>query len=331
MSRVHTSPYFKKEGRGGICTLCPHHCHLSEGQTGICGVRQSSGGEIISLNYGRISAASMDPIEKKPLYHFYPGKQIYSIGTYGCNLKCPYCQNWSISQQVLNGKEQSPAQIVDEACSMGSFAIAYTYSEPLVWIEYVEDAARLAGERGLKNVLVTNGFCDTGPFEKLLDLIDACNIDLKTFNDKTYRTFQKGALGPVLSNIQIARQKCHVELTTLVVPGINDSMEEMEALVSWIAELDPQIPWHVSRYFPAYKYQAEPTSTALLLDIYEMAKQKLSHVYLGNIAGHEHTGRTYCSKCNEILIDRNRYSTKILSLSDGKCINCGHPLEGCFL
>jgi pyruvate formate lyase activating enzyme len=327
MKRTEARHYRKgREGRLE-CVLCPHNCSIAEGKTGICDVRGNSGGTLYSDIYGRVSSIAMDPIEKKPLYHFHPGTQILSIGTVGCNMKCSYCQNWHISQNTAASTSfYEPAAVVRSASREGSVGVAYTYSEPIVWFEYVMDCAKEARAAGLKNVMVTNGFVNPAPLEELLGLVDAMNIDLKTFRDETYRKFQKGRLQPVLDTITRVRGACHVELTTLVVTGINDDMAEMRDIIDWIASLDKTIPWHVSRYYPNYRHDAPPTDIAFIMNVYEEARRKLDFVYCGNIPGGANGSDTVCPSCGAIVINRRGYSTKVVALDNGRCAACGADL-----
>ena len=244
-----------------ICQVCMHHCALEPGQTGLCRARKNMGGEIVCENYGRITSLALDPIEKKPLYDFHPGSMILSVGSYGCNLRCPFCQNHEISMadgKGLDTEQVSPEQLADLALMWkaqkraGNIGIAYTYNEPLVGWEFVRDTARLVREYGMLNVLVTNGTASQEVLEELLPLIDAMNIDLKGFHEAYYRKLG-GDLETVKAFIARAQENCHVELTTLIVPGENDSPEDMEAQAKWIAGLRPTIPLHITRFFPRYR------------------------------------------------------------------------------
>lgn len=320
--------YIKKNG-DVVCTLCPNNCIIAEGKTGICGVRENQQRTLQSLIYGEVTSMAMDPMEKKPLYHFYPGSQILSIGTKGCNFKCPYCQNWSISQDLkARTKYFSPHQVIQIALDENSIGIAYTYSEPIIWFEYVLDCAKLAREKGLKNVLVTNGYINQKPLEELLEYVDAMNIDLKNFKDETYRKVQKGKIDPVLRTIEIAhRRKCHVEITTLIVTGINDNFEEMASLVDWIASVDKNIPWHVSRYFPNYRYDAPATDISFMLEVCKRAESKLNFIYCGNILGSYGWSNTICPHCKSEVIRRSGYRTEICGLVGNACAKCGNKLN----
>ena len=320
--------YYITAGGGAVqCLLCPHNCRISDGNSGICGVRRNDGGKLYSHIYGELTAMAMDPIEKKPLYHFYPGSDILSIGTKGCNFKCSYCQNWNISQDINAGSRYSPPEgVVDEALSGGSVGIAYTYSEPMIWFEYVMDCAALARDRGLKNVLVTNGYVNRDPLEELLVYTDAMNIDLKNFREESHKKFQKGKLSDVLATIERAHGRCHLELTTLIVTGINDSMKEMGEIIGWIASLDRSIPWHVSRYYPGYRYDEPATDIDFIVRVCDAAKEKLEHVYCGNISGSYGRSDTACPSCGAVVIGRSGYNVKITGLRDGKCVKCGRDI-----
>ena len=275
-----------------ICEVCIHNCALAPGQTGLCGARKNEGGEIICDNYGLITSIALDPIEKKPLRDFYPGSMILSVGSYGCNLRCPFCQNHEISMADSGSSETeyvSPRQLADTALlwkeqkSAGNIGIAYTYNEPLVGWEYVRDTARLVREYGMVNVLVTNGTASQKVLEELLPWIDAMNIDLKGFREEYYRKLG-GDLETVKAFITRAAESCHVELTTLIVPGKNDSPEEMEAQAKWISGLNPAIPLHINRFFPRYRMKdRKATDVDQLYRLARTAGRYLERVYVGNV------------------------------------------------
>lgn len=279
------SYYEKLEDRAVRCRLCPHECVIADGKRGSCGVRVNRAGTLSAENYGRTTGISLDPIEKKPLYHFYPGTRILSLGTTGCNLRCAFCQNWSISQdRSVPTREITPREVVAKARAANSFGIAYTYNEPFVWYEFVLETARLARAEKLANVLVTNGYVNPKPLDEMLPLIDAMNVDLKAFDDGFYRKVCKGRLGPVLETIRRAARSCHLELTTLLVPTLNDGEEELRRLVAWIADnVGREVPLHLSRYFPCYKMDLPPTPIESLARAERIAKERLKYVYLGNI------------------------------------------------
>ncbi len=275
-----------------ICQVCIHHCALEPGQTGLCGARKNVGGEIVCENYGMVTAMALDPIEKKPLYDFHPGSRILSVGSYGCNLRCPFCQNHEISmadREASGAEYVSPGQLADTALAWkerkkaGNVGVAYTYNEPLVGWEFVRDTARLVREYDMVNVLVTNGTASREVLEELLPWVDAMNIDLKGFRREYYRKLG-GDLETVRAFIARAAESCHVELTTLVVPGENDSPEEMEAQAKWIASLNPAIPLHITRFFPRYRMgDREATDVERLYLLARRAEKYLEKVYVGNV------------------------------------------------
>lgn len=271
-----------------ICELCFHHCDLSEGKTGCCRARTYRDGTIVPLNYGKVTSLALDPIEKKPLQRFHPGSMILSVGSFGCNLRCPFCQNHEISMsgdRELEMAEVSPEALVDKALELrphGNIGVAYTYNEPLIGYEYVRDCAALVHERGMVNVLVTNGTIEEAPWRELLPLIDAANIDLKGFTPEWYRRLG-GDLETVKRSIALAAERCHVEVTTLLVPGENDSGEEIKSLARWLAAVDRNIPLHLSRFFPRYRMaDRPPTPVARVYRLADMAREYLSFVYTGN-------------------------------------------------
>lgn len=270
------------------CPVCPHHCLLAEGQTGRCLARKRENGKIVSISYGKLTSLMPDPIEKKPLRRFYPGSRILSAGSFGCNLACPFCQNHEISMagsREAEWREVSPEELAELAWkyrSYGNIGVAFTYNEPLVGWEYVRDTARLVRERGMKNVMVTNGFACLPVLEELLPYVDAMNIDLKGFSDAWYEKLG-GDLETVKRFIARAARSCHVELTTLIVPGENDSEEEMEREAAWIASLDADIPLHVTRFFPRYRMtDREPAQVRQVYRLRDVAAARLKHVYTGN-------------------------------------------------
>ncbi len=278
--------FYKDTGKGALqCFLCPHLCGIKEGKTGFCGVRTNKGGKLYTANYGRVASVALDPIEKKPLYHYHRGEYILSLGTIGCNLSCLFCQNWSISQQVQTPTEPiTPEEAIAKARQVNSFGIAYTYNEPFIWYEFVAETARLAKQQGLKNVLVTNGYVMPEPLRELLPLIDAMNIDLKSIRDEFYRETCCGRVSFVLETIKTSAKSCHVELTNLIIPTLNDSEEDLSALVDWVYEnVGDSVPLHFSRYFPCYKMTLPPTPVETLKKAEAIAKKKLKYVYLGNV------------------------------------------------
>ena len=283
---------FKKEaGRKVRCMACSHKCLISEGNAGICGVRQNKNGVLYLLVYGRVAAEHVDPIEKKPIYHFMPGSKAFTIGTVGCNFRCDWCQNFDISQiskqGIIFGDERTAKQIVDEALETGCRSIAYSYNEPAIWTEFIKEIATLAKKHGLRNILVTNGYFTKESLQYLDGLIDAANVDLKSFSDATYRKFCGAKLAPVLDCIKWMHEKgIHVEVTTLVIPGVNDSSSEFEKIEKFIFSLDKKgnIPWHISRFFPMYKMKGKHiTPVSTLERAYKIGNKYLNYVHLGNV------------------------------------------------
>lgn len=281
-----------------ICGVCPHRCVLAEGRTGLCRARGMRGGEIVPLNYGIVSSLALDPIEKKPLARYYPGSRILSAGSFGCNLRCPFCQNWEISmsdgQDFRRGRwggenilaPETLAGMAAELRARGNIGVAFTYNEPLIGYEYVLDTAKLLRKRKLKSVLVTNGGINGGIADEVLPWVDALNIDLKSFQENVYRDTLGGDLETVKSFIRQAAERCHVELTCLIVPGMNDTEDEMQAMVQWIAALPggADIPLHITRFFPRYRVlDRKPTDRSVILRLTEIARQHLKHVYPGNL------------------------------------------------
>lgn len=312
------------------CTLCPWNCILQSGQIGNCKVRINNNGRLITDVFNKVAALGIDPIEKKPLYHFFPGKNILSIGEVGCNLHCTFCQNHRISQcysHEFNGfNEITPAQIVQEALkTYNNIGIAYTYNEPFIFYEFMLDTAKLAHQNGLKNVVVSNGYINPEPLQAALPLLDAFNIDLKAFSNDFYQKYTKGKLEPVLQTLKtIAKNHVHLEITNLIIPELNDDETQFKKMTNWIAaELGPHVPLHISRYFPQHELNLSPTPIQKLENLYNFAKKQLHYVYLGNVSD-ENRSSTYCYNCNERLITRNRYNTSTDKLTPkGVCKNCG--------
>ena len=272
-----------------VCPVCPHHCALREGAVGRCRARKCVGGKITCINYGKITSLALDPIEKKPLYYFYPGSRIVSVGSFGCNLSCPFCQNHEIAaagaREARYARDMMPeeiCEIAEETRDRGNIGVAYTYNEALVGYEFVRDTAKLVHEAGMKNVLVTNGTAELPILEELLPYIDAMNIDLKAFRPELYK-WLGGDLQTVMNFITRAAQESHVELTSLIVPGKNDSLEDMEREAAWIAGIDPDIPLHITRYFPRHRMAEPPTRISLMRELKSVAERHLNRVLLGNV------------------------------------------------
>lgn len=278
-----TARHWRPDGEDARCLLCPHRCRIAPGETGLCRARRNVGGTLAAESYGRLTSLALDPIEKKPLYHFHPGSRVLSAGSYGCNLDCPFCQNYQIASREAPSRGVTPEELagLSAEAGHGNIGVAFTYNEPLIAFEYVADCAELLRQHRQKVVLVTNGFVSPEPLAELLPLADAFNIDLKCFSQEGYRSLG-GSLEPVLHTIAAAAGVCHVEVTTLVVPGLSDSAEEMDALAAWIADIRPDIPLHVSRYFPRHRMEAPATPVETVCALAEVARGHLRHVYTGN-------------------------------------------------
>jgi len=311
------------------CALCPHRCKIREKQHGFCISRENIGGRLIAANYCRPVSGALDPIEKKPLFHFYPGSLIFSTGPNGCTFKCSFCQNHEISQIEQPARETTAERLAQMAAENRSIGIAYTYSEPVIWYETIMDVGARINKRGLKNVMVTNGFIEPAPLNDLLSIVDAMNIDIKSMNPSFYRRICKGSLEPVLKTCEkVKKAGCHLEITHLLIPGENDRPEETTALADFMAtHLGSDTPLHISRYFPRYRMDRSPTPAPLLERAYEIARKQLDYVYVGNIAA-GNKENTYCPGCGELLISRSGYSVSItsslLKTPDGKpqCNKC---------
>jgi pyruvate formate lyase activating enzyme len=309
------------------CLLCPHLCKLAEGKSGICGVRKNVGGTIELITYGVLSGYALDPIEKKPLYHFYPGTNILSLGSYGCNMRCDFCQNYNISQRKSSEfiKKTDPEKIISDArSSLNNIGIAFTYNEPVIWFEFIRDVSYLAKEEHLLTVMISNGYINSGPLDDIISFTDAFNIDLKAFNSDFYKKLTGAELEPVKNTLkQIARSGRHLEITTLIIPGHNDSEAEMAAEAEWIAgELGKDIPLHLSRYFPMYKREDPSTPAETIRRLAAVALKFLNYVYIGNMVSE--TGQnTYCPECGKCVTIRSGYNIKIRNLDqDGTCTVC---------
>ncbi|HNV72246.1 MAG TPA: AmmeMemoRadiSam system radical SAM enzyme, partial [Candidatus Ozemobacteraceae bacterium] len=297
-------------------------CRIAEGRRGRCLGRGREGGTLRLYNYAVVAAANSDPIEKKPLYHFFPGSSILSVGTFGCNLHCRFCQNCDLSQEIQPGEEVLPERLVAVASShRGNIGVAFTYNEPGIWYEYVVDTAPLLRARGHQVVLVTNGYLEPEPWERLCLVADAMNIDLKAYTDEFYRDVCRGALSPVLANIATAVNKgVHVELTHLVITGLNDRPDDFVRLVEWVAQLDERIPLHLSRYFPRFHETAPATDPALLEEFRRIAARRLRYVYLGNVDTEEGND-TRCPNCGKVWIQRSGYDVSVKH--EGPVCVCG--------
>lgn len=326
------SKYYTKSDSGGVeCQLCPHNCKIKSGKFGICNTRINREGILESTQWGVIASASLDPIEKKPLYHFHPGKMIYSIGGYGCNLRCVFCQNSEISQFTPQNIDAlriiSPEEVVSQASIyQNNIGVAFTYNEPTISFEFMLETAKLAKHVGMKTVMVSNGFINPEPLAELLGFIDAFNIDLKAFTNEFYKKHTGGKLEPVLRTLKAIRESGkHLEVTFLVIPNLNDNENDAKAMFEWISnELGKQTVFHLSRYHPAYLLSNPPTPLETLTNFYNLAKEKLQYVYLGNIRSEQIGNSTSCPKCGNLLIRREGFYSSIVALnSNGGCKKCG--------
>lgn len=343
--------YKSLEDKKVQCTACKQACVIADQNSGICGVRQNKDGKLYLLVYGHASAVNIDPIEKKPLFHFMPGSAIFSLGTVGCNFSCSFCQNWDLSQATkdikkklldekklhqLNteigklGHELPPEKIIEVCKSKGIKSIAYTYNEPVIFAEYVHDTAKLAKDSGIKNVLVSNGYETDKALEYLKPYVDAMNIDLKSFDDGFYKKLCHARLQPVLDTIKKAHEiGIWVEVTTLVIPGENDSIKELTSIAEFIASVSKDMPWHVTAFYPQYKMQDKAhTSPETLFRAYDIGTRAgLKYVYTGNISDEEHAS-TRCPTCKAMLIRRSSYDITVEGLDSGKCKKCGESIAG---
>ena len=322
---------FKRHDDKLECLLCPHYCKLTYGKTGICGVRKNTGEKIELLTYGVISGYSLDPVEKKPLYHFLPGHNILSIGSFGCNMRCDFCQNFHISQKIPETlvPEVTTDKIIKDALSAEkNIGIAFTYNEPVIWFEFMRDVAEIAKKEGLFTVMVSNGFVNSEPLDEIINFIDAFNIDLKAFNNNFYRKLTGAEIEPVKNALkQIARSGKHLEITTLIIPGQNDDEKEMASQSEWIAgELGKDVPLHLSRYFPMYKRDDPSTSEESLKKLFDIASRNLDYVYMGN--NKSNAGQnTKCRGCGTVVTERSGYETRLVNLDkEGRCTGCGNPV-----
>ena len=318
------------------CRLCAHECVIVPGKRGICGVRENRDGTLYSLVYGKIISQHVDPIEKKPLFHFLPGSRAYSIATVGCNFQCLHCQNYEISQfprlyeSEILGEDLTPEELIRKVKASRSESIAYTYTEPTIFSEFAHDTAVLARSEGIRNVFVSNGFMTEASARAMATVLDADNIDLKSFSDAFYRKVCKARLQPVLDTIILMKQLgVWVEVTTLVIPGLNDSDEELKDIAAFIKGVGPEIPWHVSAFYPTYKLLDRPRTTAAQLQrAREIGLEAgLRYVYTGNIPG-DRGGNTYCPACGELLIQRTGYTIRRNVLQEGCCPKCTAPIDG---
>ncbi len=319
--------YAEPEAGGIRCRLCPNRCLIGPGKSGRCLGRMNVGGRLEAVSYGQLVSMAVDPVEKKPLYHFLPGSDILSVATYGCNLRCPFCQNADISQRVAPTRCCPPAELVDRAVRAGVKGVAFTYTEPLVWFEYLMDTMPLLGKAGVRRILVTNGMIEAAPLAELLPGVDAMNIDLKSIRPEFYSDYVKGDLESVLRTIREARRSCHLELTTLLIPGRNDSPEQLDELVAFVAGLGRDTVLHFSRYYPRNRATEPPTPVATLLRAAERARERLDYVYLGNVVAPSEYRDTLCPGCGSLLVDRGAYAGRVVGVEAGRCRECGRRAD----
>ncbi|MFA6759477.1 MAG: AmmeMemoRadiSam system radical SAM enzyme [Sulfuricurvum sp.] len=321
--------YFRSSAKGIICLLCKHYCELKEGKSGICGINFNRGGELVNITYAHPSTINLDPIEKKPLYHFLPSTSSLSLGTVGCNLRCPFCQNYTISQtsSVDESITVSPQEVVDLALKHGAKSISYTYNEPAIWYQYARDIGMLAKEAGLANIFVSSGYESSEVLADMPSWVNAANIDLKSFSHDYYKKTLKAGLDGVLETLKtVAKSSIHLEVTTLIIEGVNDG--EIEQMARFIAtELGCDVPWHLSAFYPNYKMLGTtPTTPSTLFEAKQIAKNAgLEYVYIGNIAN---DSSSYCPKCSAKLVDRSAYNAKIVGLKNGRCKACNYAIKG---
>jgi pyruvate formate lyase activating enzyme len=328
------SYYFKLANKAVNCQLCPRRCVISDGKRGFCGVRENQGGVLYSLVYAKPVAVHIDPIEKKPLFHFFPGSKAFSIATVGCNLKCKFCQNWQISQaspEDVQAMDLSPEDVIKKAKESSSLVIAYTYTEPTIYYEYMFDIARLARAAGIKNIMHSAGFINEEPLRNLLPYLDAANIDLKGFNNRFYSEVSLGNVDDVLRTLKILKENgVWLEITNLVLPGLNDDPAEIKRMCEWIrGNLGPDTPLHFSRFWPMYKLMnLSPTPVETLQKARAIARGVgLKYVYIGNVAG-QAAENTFCPKCGKVVIGRSGYVITDVNIAEGRCKFCAEVIDG---
>jgi len=329
--------YEKQEDRRVRCALCSHRCRIDPGKRGICAVRENREGVLFSLVYGAVIAENVDPIEKKPFFHCLPGSRSYSIATAGCNFRCSFCQNHEISQMPreedrIVGRRRTPGEVVEAALRSGSKSIAYTYTEPTVYFEFAHDTAVIARARGIRNVFVTNGYMTPEMLRMAAPWLDAANVDLKAFSDDFYRTQCGARLEPVLENLRLMKELgIWAEVTTLLIPGLNDSDGELRDLAGFVRSLGPETPWHISRFHPRYRMTEKgPTPAEAIHRAAAIGKAAgLKYVYSGNIPG-DAGENTACAFCGQLLIGRYGFSVERQDLVGSACPRCGAPLDGIF-
>lgn len=328
--------FFEKlENEKVKCNLCRHHCIIANGKKGICRVRENHEGILYSLVYRKLISDNIDPIEKKPLYHFYPGTTSFSIATVGCNFRCLNCQNYEISQlpkdhEQIIGRDIAPEKIVEDALSYNCKSISYTYTEPTIFFEYAYEVAKIASSKSIKNVFVTNGYITRGALKEIKPYLHAANIDLKSFSNETYKKICGAKLEEVLDCIRSYKEMgIWIEITTLIIPEVNDSISELKQIANFICSVGPEIPWHVSRFYPRYRLiEKPPTPIELLSTARQIGIEAgLRYVYEGNVPG-DGGENTYCYKCKKLLIKRYGYQILINNIVNQKCPACDTPIDG---
>ena len=331
---LHLASYFEKSDKKVKCLLCPHYCVLADGKQGICKTRVNQGNLLYTKAWGNLCSLSVDPIEKKPLFHFLPGTQTLSVAINGCTFRCLHCQNYSISQVEPDSNSLSwvsPEQVVEMAISKKCQSISYTYSEPVVFFEYMIETARIAKRRGVKNVMVSNGFINEEPLKELCQYLDAANIDLKSFNAEIYRKLTGGLLEPVLNTLKVIKQNdVWLEITNLIIPEWTDKLLDIQNMILWLRDNDfPKTPLHFSRFYPTYKLtELNPTSTDVVLKSVELALQSgIKYVYSGNLRS-ENREITFCPECGIQLIEREIFRMKVNRIENNKCFNCSEEISG---
>jgi pyruvate formate lyase activating enzyme len=361
LETVREAAFYEGERNGRVlCTLCPHECRIANGRRGACFVRYAWAGRLYTVVYDKVVAHTVDPVEKKPLFHFYPGSSAYSVATVGCNQRCSFCQNWEIAQwpkdnlprkldfgingeasepappclsamlRAIPGEPVTPRDIVEGALRTGSISIAYTYTEPTIFYELAYETAVMARLAGLKNIFVTNGFISEAPLRRIATVLDAVNVDLKFFREESYRRISRASLGPVLDAIRLYRELgVWVEVTTLIIPGVNDFDDELRKIAEFIRRVGPEVPWHVSRFHPDYRMLDVPvTPVETLRRAMRIGREAgLRYVYEGNVLG-EGGENTLCHGCGALLIERDGFRVRCKRLHNGRCPDCGTKLDG---
>jgi pyruvate formate lyase activating enzyme len=327
---MHEAMFYEKMPDKKIkCTLCPNFCIIPADHVGKCKSRKNVSGILMAINYSRFASMGIDSIEKKPLYHYYPGSQILSLGANSCNLNCNYCQNYEISQNECATSIMQPEDLLDLVLLKNFHQIAFTYTEPFTWYEYIHKFGQISKDKGIRIILVTNGYINPEPLKEIQQNIDAMNIDLKSMSDNFYNAICGGKVTPVLETIKSAISFCHIEITNLLIPEQNDNKDELQELIDFLYSINPDIPVHFSRYFPCWESHQPVTPESTLLSTFNLARKKLKYVYLGNVPSGEYTN-TYCPGCGKELISRASFASREIHIVDNKCGYCGVFIYGKF-